>query len=602
MSGRIFFAELKRRNVLRAAVLYAGAVWALSQGIAQLGPAVGLPDWATRWFLVAAIIGFPFWLAFAWFYEFTPDGLKRESEIDPADSVAHHTGKRLDRWIFAIMGLAIVLLLTDRFVLHHGVNEEVGFHAPDNSIAVLPFTDMSEKKDQEYFSDGISEDLLNLLTRIPQLQVTARTSSFSFKGKDIAIPEIARRLHVAHVLEGSVRKAGNTVRITAQLVDAASDTQLWSQSYDRKLDDVFAIQDEIAADVVRQLKVTLLGAAPTVRNTDPQAYALYLQAKQAINKRTREAFEQADRLLHEALKIDPGYAPAWNALATLYVREAGSGLLSGQEGFARARAAATKAVQIDPDYAPAYASLGEIAMYGDFDLAGSAKYIERAFSLDPSNRGVLGGSANLLESLGRIDEALAIDEAIVRSDPLSAISHSNLGTDQIWAGRFDEAIASFRTVLRLSPDRAGAHSQIGIALMLKGDAQLALAEIGQESDEFWRMVALPMAYHALGHKTDSDIALAALSAKYEREGPYNIASVHAFRGEADRTFTWLDKAIEFKDGGLSEIVSDNLFDKVRADPRWLLFLRKLGKAPEQLGKIQFNVKLPDAAMSGAAKP
>ena len=234
--------------------------------------------------------------------------------------------------------------------------------AAENSIAVLPFVNMSEDKANEYFSDGISEELLNLLAKIPQLQVTARTSSFSFKGKEVAIPEIARTLHVANVLEGSVRKAGNSVRITAQLIKAGTDTHLWSQTYDRKLDDIFAIQDEIAADVVKQLKVTLLGAAPKARTTDPEAYALYLQAVQLGRQITAEAFQQSDALYRKVLAIDPRYAPAWNGLARNFTNETGQGLLSSKEGYAQAREAATKALAIDPDYAPAHASLGYIAM------------------------------------------------------------------------------------------------------------------------------------------------------------------------------------------------------------------------------------------------
>ncbi len=309
---RSLFAELRRRNVFRAGAFYIAATWALAQGISQLGPAIGVPDWTTRWFLVAAVVGFPFWIAFAWLYEFTPEGLKRESEINQTQSITRHTGRKLDVVIIGVLAVAVVLLVTDRFVLHHGVNEESALPIEDHSIAVLPFVNMSDEKSNEYFSDGISEELLNLLAKIPQLQVTARTSSFSFKGKEVAIPQIARTLHVAHVLEGSVRKSGNAVRITAQLIRADTDAHLWSQTYDRKLDDIFAIQDEIAADVVKQLKVTLLGAAPKARTTDPEAYALYLQAGQLGGQFTAEAFAKSDALYRQVVAIDPNYAPAWN--------------------------------------------------------------------------------------------------------------------------------------------------------------------------------------------------------------------------------------------------------------------------------------------------
>jgi len=595
VSERSFFAELARRNVFRAGALYAGAIWALAQGIAQLGPSFGMPDWGTRWFVIAGVIGFPFWLAFAWFYEFTPEGLKRESEIAPAESITAHTGKKLDRWIIAIMAVAIVLLLTNTFVWHKGAGLSAGAEtAPiaEHSIAVLPFVNMSEEKSNEYFSDGISEELLNLLSKIPQLQVTARTSSFSFKGKDVAIPEIAHTLHVANVLEGSVRKSGNSVRITAQLIKAGTDTHLWSQTYDRKLDDIFAIQDEIAADVVKQLKVTLLGEAPKARATDPEAYALYLQALQLARQNTAEAYKQSDSMYRKMLAIDPRYAPAWSALAENLYHEAGQSMLPPKEGFDQAREAATKALAIDPDYAPAHASLGVIAMYGDNDLAEAAKHLQRALALDSSDVKVLGNCALLLGSLDRLDQALALDEAVVRRDPVNVIALSNLALHQRLARRLDAATESYRTVLSLAPGRGGTHADLGNALLLKGDAPGALTEMERETSESWKMIGLPMAYYALGRKADSDAALASLIANYEKSAPSNIASVYAYRGEADKAFEWLAKAVEYDDSGIAEVVTENLFDKIHADPRWLPFLRKVGKAPEQLAKIEFKVTLP----------
>src|SRR5437588_10238218 len=496
------------------------------------------------------------------------------------------------RWAEVAIGLLVLGAIVAAFMIVSRRPTTSLTAIPENSIAVLPFVNMSEDKANEYFSDGISEELLNLLAKIPQLQVTARTSSFAFKGKETGIPEIARTLHVAHVLEGSVRKAGNSVRITAQLIRAGTDTHLWSQTYDRKLDDIFAVQDEIAADVLKQLKVTLLGAAPKARATDPEAYALYLQAVQLGRQFTAEPFQQSDALYRKVLAIDPRYAPAWYGLARNFGNETGQGLLPGKEGFAQAREAAVRALAIDPDYAPAHAQLGWIAMYGDSDLVGAAQHLERALALDPADLRVLTTSVTLLQSLGRLDEALALEEAAVRRDPVNVTTLFNLGYHQRMAGRLDAAISSFRTVLSMSPSNGGAHCQLGIALLLKGDAHGALAEIEQETSEIYKMIGLPLAYHALGRKADSDAALAALIAKYEKDGPSNIASVYAYRGEADKAFEWLDKAVEFGDGGLGEIVTDNLFDKIHADPRWLAFLRKIGKAPEQLAKVEFKVTLP----------
>src|SRR5262249_15190399 len=590
MNSRNLFTELKRRNVIRATILYLGAVWALAQGISQLGPSVGAPEWATRWFLVAAGIGFPFWIAFAWFYEFTPEGLKRESEIDPAESIKHHTGRKLDFAIIGVLVVAVVLLLTDRFVLRHGVNETTALPISPDSIAVLPFVNMSEDKANEYFSDGISEELLNLLSKIPQLKVAARTSSFSFKSKGVEIPEIARQLHVVNVLEGSVRKSGDQLRITAQLIRAAEGYHLWSETYDRKMDDIFKIQDEIAGEVVKELKVKLLGTAPKVRTTDPKAYALYLQARELGRQFNPEAFAKSDALYRKALAIDPRYAPAWYGLARNFGNETGQGFLPGKEGFAQAREAAVKAVAIDPDCAPAHAQLGWIALYGDNDLAGAALYLKRALAIDPADLSVLTTSATLLQSLSRLDEALMLEEAAVRRDPVNVTTIFNMAYHQRIAGRLAAAIASFRTVLSLSPSNGGAHCQLVVALLLNADAKGALAEIEQETREIYKMIGLAMVYYALGRKADSDAGLAALIAKYEKDGPSNIASVYAFRGEADQAFEWLDKAVEYGDGGLGEIVTDNLFDKIHSDPRWLPFLPKIGKAPDQLAKIQ--VKSP----------
>jgi tetratricopeptide (TPR) repeat protein len=270
------------------------------------------------------------------------------------------------------------------------------------------------------------------------------------------------------------------------------------------------------------------------------------------------------------------------------VNKVSTGVLSSQEGLTRAREAAEKALAIDPDYAPAHARLGFIAM-AENDDAGAANHYERALALDPTDLDVLRYAAFFLANLGRLDEALALDQAIVRRDPVNTTALYNLGYDQRFSGRYDEAIVSYRTALSLNPARGQVHSELGLALLLKGDAAGALAETEQETIETYRMEGLPMAYHALGRKADSDTALAALIAKYEKDSSYNIAYVYAFRGEADQAFAWLDKALEYHDPGLSEIVTNNLFDKIHSDPRWLPFLRKIGKAPDQLAKIKFKV-------------
>ena len=380
-------------------------------------------------------------------------------------------------WLIAATIVALGVIAAAFFFLRRP--DQSGAAVADKSIAVLPFVDMSQAKDQEFFSDGISEELLNLLAKVPQLQVAARTSSFSFKGKPIEIPEMARQLHVANVLEGSVRKSGDQLRITAQLIRAAEGYHLWSETYDRKLDDIFKIQDEIAGEVVKQLKVTLLGAKPAVRQTDPKAYTLYLQAVQLGRQATPEAYRQSDALFKQVLEIDPSYAPAWERLGSNFINKASHRLLPNSEGYARAREAAEKALAIDPNYAPAHSGLGYIADANSY-LVNAAKHYERALALDSNDLRVLIDSATFLQDLGRLQEALALKEAVVRRDPVNVSSLGNLGIAQQYSGQFDAAIATNRSVLSLSPGRGGAHYQICVAMLLKGDAPAALAEIEQE--------------------------------------------------------------------------------------------------------------------------
>ncbi|MGH8123974.1 MAG: hypothetical protein ACREPT_14540, partial [Rudaea sp.] len=592
-------------------VLYIGAVWALAQGISQLGPSVGAPEWATRWFLVAAAIGFPFFLAFAWFFEFTPEGLKLESQIDPADSITQHTSKTLDRWIIAVLALAVVLLLTDHFVSRRGVGKnEPAVAVPaaavaatipdidkDPSIAVLPFVNMSSDKEQEYFSDGISEELLNLLAKVPKLRVIARTSSFVFKGKEIGIPAIARTLNVAALLEGSVRKSGNTVRITVQLIRASDSSYLWSETYDRTLDDIFKMQDEIAATVVEKLKITLLGAVPTAKPVDPKVYPLILQAKALTYEGTTKGFAQAVALYQQALSIAPTEARAWDGLARAYATQTGLGERVPVEGYALAREAADKALAIDPNDALAYSALGRIAMEFDGDLPAAARHFQRALALEPANFDVLRSAALFMNWIGRQDEAIAIFEYLIAHDPANPTAYSALTAVCYTASRWDQVIESAHTELTLSRDVVGAHYFIGMALLGKGDPAAALVAMQAESSEVWRMSGLPLIYHALGREADADAALTALIDKHAQDQPYAIAVALSYRGEVDRAFDWLDKAVAAHDASLPYAPVDPFPAKLRGDPRWLPFLRRIGRAPEQLVKIEFKVTLPEQGPS-----
>lgn len=597
--------------MFRVAAAYVVAAWLVIQVAETVFPVYGLSDGAIRLVITLLAIGFVPAVVFAWVFELTPEGLKKETDVDRSRSITPQTGKKLDRIIIVVLVVAVGYFAIDKFVLdpleqaetaeqvaeqveqarRAGRTEALIDGYGDQSIAVLPFINMSGDPANEYFSDGISEELLNLLAQIPELRVISRSSAFTFKGQNIEIPEIARRLNVAHVLEGSVRKAGDRVRITAQLIEARSDTHLWSQTWDRTLNDIFAIQDEIAAQVVEQLRVQLLGETPRVAETDPEAYALFLQARYLASKVSTETLAEAQTLLKRALEIDPDYAIAWNALGNLYSIQAGRGMLPIDEGYAQARAALDRALAIDPDFAAAHANLGWIAMNDDVEQA--ARHIERALALDPTNPLAIRYAAVLLRNLTRLDEAIALDEYMVAHDPVNPIGFSNLGFKYLYAARWDDAIAAYRSALRLSPGYIGAQFYIGVALMLSGQPEAARAAMQEEGFDAFHNLGLAMIEHTLGRPEASNAALNAVVEKYEHHAAYNIAYVHAWRGETDLAFDWLDKAVEFNDPGLSEIPGWPLFENLHDDLRWAAFMRDNGYAPEQLAGVAFTIRLPD---------
>ena len=464
--------------------------------------------------------------------------------------------------------------------------------ADAKSIAVLPFVDMSQAKDQEYFSDGLSEELLNLLAKVPTLQVTSRSSAFSYKGKDLKLSQVAKELNVAHILEGSVRKSGNRLRITAQLIDARTDKHLWSETYDRSLDDIFAVQDEISAAVVAQLKVTLLGAAPKAKAADPKAYALYLQGRQLGRQGEATGFAQAVELFQQALALDPKFVAAYCGLASVYTAQSDLGYRTNEEGYRLAGEALEKALAIDPDSALAHVGLGNVLSTTRDGLAPAAQHFQRALALEPTNTEILTQVMRFGRTLGRFEEVIALGEYVVAHDPVNAGAHSLLGASYGRAGRFNEAAASLRTALRLAPSRGLSHYTFALTLMLQGDLPGAFAEAKLETSPNWQQDALAMIYFAMGKKTESDAALDFMIRGFAKESSWNIAYIYAVRGDPDRCFEWLDKAIAYGDPGVSLTGAHWAFANVRNDPRWLPFLRKIGRTPEQLAAIKLDMKPP----------
>ena len=491
-----------------------------------------------------------------------------------------------------VLAALVYVIANNSRILKHSAAATTAFAPTQHSIAVLPFANLSGDKAQEYFSDGLTEELLNALTKVSELRVTSRWSAFSFKGKDLEVPEIGKLLHVEHILEGSVRKSGERIRVTAQLVDTATDTHVWSETYDRTLDDIFAVQDEISAAVVENLKVSLLGAPPRVRRVNPKVFELFLQARERGRLHTQEGYEASVALYRKGLAIDPNYAPAWSGLAYDYRRQANNDMVPMEEGYGLARDAVQHALRIDPSFAPAHAELGRIALDHDGDLAAAAQHFEHAFSLDPTNSDIVGYSAILCDSLGRPDQGIALNEYAVQRDPANPTLQTALGIEYRTIAKFDRAIDRFRMALSLSPGEIGTHYRMGETLLMKGDAAAALAEFQLEPLEAWRMIGLPLAYHALGRVREADTALSVLIEKHSKGWPYNIAYVFAQRGNNNRAMEFLEEARKQHDPSLSDIASETLFAGLRKDARWLPFMRKIGRAPEQLKAIKFEVRPP----------
>ena len=603
------FEELKRRNVFKVAIAYIVMAWLIMQVADVVLNNITAPDWVFQTILLLLGIGFLVAMFFAWAFEMTPEGLKREHEVDRSQSITPHTGKKLNNLIFAVMALAIAYFAYDKFVLSSGretaaietaledanVIEQLASDTapakPDTSIAVLPFADMSPNKDQDYFSDGLSEELLNLLAKIPELRVAARTSSFSFKDQNLEIPEIAKRLQVAHVLEGSVRTAGDQIRITAQLIKADDGYHMWSETFDRKLENVFAIQDEIAAEVVKQLKVTLLGTVPTVSKADPQAYALFLRGRQLSRQFTAESLVQANELYEQALAIDPDYAVAWAELSRNYTNQGGNNLIPLEQSLRLAREATNKALAIDPDMAEGAAQLGWQAMSFDGDLATAARHFERAFKLAPSDLDIIRNISTLASNLGRLEEAILLGEYVTARDPLNINGHTSLGGLYIAAGRLDDALNSNEIALSFSPERIGGHYFVGVTLLLKGQAEEALAAFAREGDDEYRIRGSALALYTLGRVTEYEAARAELVERWGERWPSSIAEAYAWAGDLDSAFVWLDKELEVS-GNLNGIAQTAFLTNMHDDPRWQPLLEKAGTSPEQLAAIELDITLP----------
>ncbi|MCI4566654.1 hypothetical protein [Lysobacter sp. CFH 32150] len=542
---RSFFAELKRRNVFGAMAFYLAAGWLLVQVATQVLPFYDVPGWVVRLVIAAVVIGFPFALVLSWFYEWTPRGWRREIENDRSES-----------------------------------KKFVGSIATDQSIAVLPFVDMSEDQDQEYFSDGLSEELLNLLAQLPQLRVIARTSSFSFKGKAADVATIARALNVATVLEGSVRKSGNTLRITAQLIRAVDSSHLWSQTYDRELVDVFQVQDGIANAVVAALKVKLLSSQQVTnahRTGNTEAYDQYLLGQNVFRRGRYDDYQRALVAFERATALDPGYGAAQAALASAQsaVADFAPGAAARSAGKLEALATAERAITLAPDLADGYVIRGRLRMAQFWDWNGAEADFQKALALEPNKSDVLIMHALVLNNLQRTDEAVATLRRAIDADPLSWLAWMLWGAVLGRLGCADEGRVGFERALEISPDSSFTRHEFGCLELVQGRTKEALAHFRLAGAAFSQS-GIAMAEYTLGHERESQAALAELESKYATGFLFQIAQVHAWRGDKDAAFEWLERACAERDTGIARIRGDLLLDRIKDDPRYTALVRKIG--------------------------
>jgi TolB-like protein/Flp pilus assembly protein TadD len=576
-------AELQRRRVFRALVGYGIASFAVLQITEPIMHGLHWPDSVLSYVVVSLAGGFPLVVSLAWIFDVKAGRIERTGPPSPASGLR---GTHV-----ALLLVGIGLLAAAPGLVYYLFLRRPRIEAPASvgraaSIAVLPLVNLSRDPEQEYFADGLSEELLDLLVKVPGLHVAARTSAFFFKGKNDDVRTIAEKLNVATLLEGSVRKAGDQVRITTQLINAADGYHLWSETYDRKLTDVFAVQDEIAQAVVAALKLKLLpGQAPTSkqhRTSNPEVYTQYLLGRQFFNRATLDGYRRAAQAYEKAIAIDPGFAPAWAGLAhaVYWLADSGETAADVSAGQHRALAAAEKAVALAPDLAEAYVARGAIRSSTKWDWQGANADFERALTLSPEGADVLRDYGfYVLRPLGRLQEGIAVARKAAALDPLNARAWTSLGSLLIIAGRLKEAHDALNRSLEVNPEQPFAPGWLGVAFMVEGQPTAALGAFERSTSGVFRLSGAAMVHQNLGHARESQQALDELIAKYGHTGAYQIAQVYAWRGENDRAFGWLDRAYAQSDGGLVLLKMDPMLRGLRADPRFASFLKKMNLPP-----------------------
>jgi adenylate cyclase len=612
MASRNFLSELKRRNVYKVAVAYLVASWLLIQIATQIFPFFEIPNWAVRLVVLLLILGFPAALIFSWAFEITPEGIKRESEIEPNKSISRKTGRKL---VGLTVMLAVVAASLFVFQLVRPKAESIKSVATQpsgeakapispKSVAVLAFDNLSEDKGSEYFSDGISEELLTVLQKIPGLHVAARTSSFSFKGKNATAQEIGEKLGVAHLVDGSVRKAGDLVRIAARLTQTNTGEEQWSENYTRNLKDVFAVQTELAQTIVGQLtksgqlsdgtsdpvaKAAIqaeVQAAEKGGTKNVEAHEAYLQGRFFLNRHSEKETDQARVAFERAVQLDPQFALAWAGLAQAHVWDCNYATEGGQKGFnaqlASARESVERALSIEPDLPEALFPRAMIETNFDYNWKGAAETLRKALALAPQDPALLIEAGNLAQARGETAQSLDLFRRAVALDPVNAQARAFLAASLSASGKQEEARAEYAREVELNPSAPFSQAGIGLTYLLDGKFEEAATAAQKDAADWARLSIMSCARWRQNRVSESDEALTELIAKVSETGAYQIAEVYGYRNDKDHAFEWLERAHRQRDAGLPVLRTDTLLTNLHDDPRWDAFLRTMGLAEDQL--------------------
>ncbi len=555
--------QIKERKIPQTLVIYLGGGWVLIEALNFFVEKYGWNEKIFDLFIIIAIFGLPTILIHAWFH-----GKSESRNIQKREILLH----------------AIIILLASAFIVNilfkpyeiEAKSDNQNVNPLEKSIAVLAFTDMSPNQDQEYFSDGISEELLNLLAKIPELRVISRTSSFSYKDKNMALEKIGEELNVTHILEGSVRKSGDKLRITTQLIVVTDGSNLWSETYNFDLKDIFEIQDEIAEAVIRQLKVTLLGDIPKTKKVNLKAYNLYLEALYTMHSTwTMEATLKTESILNRSIAIDSTYAPSWNLLGdAIFASTTSFYTKPYREGLELAKAAMEKSIGLDNTYAMPYVNLSLInSLEWDFDKA--QDNVNLALKLSKEDYMVLVRAADHSKYSGKFDDAIEFLQQAFKLEPLARWIDMQLGMMYYYSGDLDEASNAMQKIIYLRPEGEEQHIFMSLILIGQGKNIEALENAEKEPVEYWKIYALAHAIYALGRQDASDSLLGQFIDNHSKKHPSLVASIYAHRAEHDYAFKWLEIAFEQRDGYLVEVINVPFFENLYKDPRWDIFIARM---------------------------